>query len=162
MTDTIAKDVVAAVHYTGTLDDGEIFDSSRERDPLHFLVGHDNMIPGFEEEMMGATVGEKRTFTLEPERAYGEHDSEGVQKLPRSAFPDEMPIEVGLKLAAETESGPLPFTIRSVDGDEVTIDFNHDLAGKSLTFEVEVMELRASTDEERAHGHVHGPHGHHH
>lgn len=162
MTETIAKDWVAVVHYTGTLADGEQFDSSRDREPLHFLVGHGNMISGFEEEMMGAAVGETRNFTLEAERAYGDRDEGGVQELSRAAFPDDMPIEEGLMLVGETEQGKMPFRIVAFTDDSVTIDFNHALAGKALTFEVEVMELRDASKEELEHGHVHGAHGHHH
>jgi FKBP-type peptidyl-prolyl cis-trans isomerase SlyD len=162
MSDTISKDMVASVHYIGTLSSGDEFDNSRDRDPLEFLVGHGNMIPGFEDEMMGAEVGEKRTFTLEAERGYGERDESGVQEMPRDAFPDEMPIEVGLQLVGETEQGPLPFKITAFSDTTVTIDFNHELAGEALTFNVEVMGLRAASEEEIAHGHAHGPGGHHH
>ena len=84
------KDMIASVHYTGTLKDGEEFDSSEGRDPLTFLVGHMQMIPGFEEEMMGAGVDESRTFTLTPERAYGMRDESGILEIPRDQFPEEM------------------------------------------------------------------------
>ena len=147
MTRPIGKDTVATVHYTGTLpEDGSEFDSSKGREPLSYLVGHGQMIPGFEEEMMGATVGETRTFTLTPERAYGDRNEEGIQKGPLSQFPEG--IEVGTTLVAETEIGQMPITVSAIDGDEVTIDMNHPLAGKALTFEVEVIGVRDPSEKE--------------
>lgn len=158
MTDTIAENTVASVHYTGTLpDSGEVFDSSEGRDPLTFLVGHKQMIPGFEEEMMGAKVGERRTFTLEPERAYGQRMEDAVQNIEREQFGDITP-EVGMMLMSDIG----PFTVTAVDEKLVEVDFNHKLAGESLEFSVEVVEVRAATEEELAHGHAHGPGGHHH
>jgi len=158
----ITQDVVATVHYTGTLQDESVFDSSEDRDPLTFLVGHNQMIPGFEEEMQGAAVGERRTFTLTPDRAYGEKDENGIVELPRSQFPPEAELEVGMVLVAQVTEGPLPFRILTIGEETVTVDFNHELAGHDLTFSVEVVELRAASEEEVAHGHAHGPGGHHH
>jgi len=158
MTDTLAENIVASVHYTGKLpESGEVFDSSEGRDPLTFLVGHKQMIPGFEEEMMGAKVGERRTFTLEPERAYGQRMEDAVQQIERTQFGDIEP-EVGMMLMSDIG----PFTVTAVAEDLVTVDFNHKLAGETLEFSVEVVELRAASEEEIAHGHAHGPGGHHH
>lgn len=160
--DTLQNDMVASVHYTGTFpEDSEVFDTSEGRDPLTFLVGHRNMIPGFEEEMIGAKVGERRTFTLEAARAYGERREELVGAIERDQFADveaEVPLEVGMQLLSDNG----PFTITEVRETEVEVDFNHALAGRSLTFSVEVVELRAASEEEMAHGHAHGPGGHHH
>lgn len=154
----VEKDAVASVHYTGTLpESGEVFDTSEGRDPLTFLVGHQQMIPGFEEELMGAEKGERRTFTLEPERAYGEKIAEAVQQIPAEMFGDITP-EPGMTLMSDVG----PFNVVSVDGDTVTVDFNHKLAGETLQFSVEVVDVRAATAEEIAHGHAHGPGGHHH
>ena len=152
---TVEKDVVASVHYTGTLpESGEVFDSSEGRDPLMFLVGHKQMIPGFEEELMGAAKGERRTFTLEPERAYGEKIPEAIQQIPIAMFGDIAP-EPGMTLMSDVG----PFNVASVDGDIVTVDFNHKLAGETLQFSVEVVDVRAATAEEIDHGHAHGPGG---
>ena len=154
----VEKDAVASVHYTGTLpESGEVFDTSEGRDPLTFLVGHQQMIPGFEEELMGAEKGERRTFTLEPERAYGEKIAEAVQQIPAEMFGDITP-EPGMTLMSDVG----PFNVVSVDGDTVTVDFNHKLAGETLQFSVEVVDVRPATEEEIAHGHAHGPGGHHH
>ena len=155
---TIEKDAVASVHYTGTLPEtGEVFDSSEGRDPLTFLVGHKQMIPGFEQELMGAKKGERRTFTLEPERAYGEKIAEAIQQIPSEMFGDIKP-ETGMTLMSDVG----PFNVVSVEGETVTVDFNHKLAGETLQFSVEVVDVRAASAEELAHGHAHGPGGHHH
>ena len=161
--DTIQNNAVATVHYTGTLPDtGEVFDSSEGRDPLVFLVGHRQMISGFEEEMLGAKVGERRTFTLEPERAYGQPDEANVTTFPRADFAAveaQVPLEIGMTLVADMIDGPRPFTVVAVDDDTITADFNHKLSGKRLTFSVEVVELRAADESEISHGHVHGKGG---
>lgn len=163
MTSKIEQDSVASVHYTGTFPDGEVFDTSEGRDPLTFLVGHMQMIPGFEQEMMGAEAGEKREFTLTPDRAYGERHESAIQKASKADFgPNADGLEVGMMMGAQTEQGMMPFTITDIDGDEVTIDFNHQMAGKTLRFVVEVVEVRAATPDEVSHGHAHGPGGHHH
>jgi FKBP-type peptidyl-prolyl cis-trans isomerase SlyD len=161
MSDVVEENTVASVHYTGTYPDGEEFDSSTGREPLTFLVGHGQMIPGFEEEMMGASVGEKREFTLTPDKAYGERDDGLVQTVSLDQFPSGG-VEVGNMGVAQSEHGQMPFTVTAVEGDQVTIDYNHQMAGKTLRFSVEVMGVRPADPEELAHGHVHGPGGHHH
>ena len=162
MSETIEQDTVASVHYTGTFVDGEVFDSSEGRGPLVFLVGHGQMISGFEQEILGASVGEKREFTLTPERAYGVRDEDAVQQIERSQFPEDMELHVGMVVGAHSDQGPIQFTIKEIDGDVVTADFNHQMAGMTLRFNVEVIEIRAASEEELAHGHAHGPGGHHH
>jgi len=150
---------VVSVHYTGSYTDGEVFDTSEGRDPLLFLVGHGQMISGFEQEMLGAEIGEKREFTLTPERAYGMRDEGAIQKVPKSQFPDDMQLAPGMVLGAQSDRGPVQFSVVSVDGDEVTVDFNHQMAGMTLRFSVEVVGIREATREELAHGHAHGPGG---
>ena len=106
------------------------------------------MIPGFEEELMGAAVGEKKTFTLSPERAYGQRDDEAILQIPRSQFAqleEQTSLEVGFQLVAQMPHGPAPFTVTELSDDIVTADFNHALAGKELTFEVEVIEVVESS-----------------
>lgn len=152
----VDKDMIVSVHYRGTLtENGEEFDSSHGGSPLTFMVGRGQMIPGFEEEIMGTTKGEKKSFDLEADRAYGQHDPAGIQKVPKDQFPED--IKVGSVLAAEMENGQqIPLSVIEISDDGVTIDFNHMLAGKNLTFEVEIVELRESSEEEKSHGHVHG------
>lgn len=151
----IEKDAVATVHYTGTLpESGEVFDSSEGRDPLKFLVGHKQMIPGFEEELMGAAKGERRTFTLEPERAYGNRIPEAVQQIPKAMFGD-IDLEIGMTLMSDVG----PFQVVAIEDETVTADFNHKLAGQTLQFSVEVVDVQEATPEELDHGHAHGPGG---
>ena len=155
----IQNDTVASVHYTGTFpDSGEEFDSSRGGDPLSFLVGHKGMIPGFERELVDSEAGDTRSFTLEPEDAYGHPTEELIQEVPREMFPEEMPLELGMMLMSDAG----PFRIVAITDTTVRCDFNPPMAGKTLHFEVEVMEVRAATEDELSHGHVHGPGGHHH
>ncbi len=155
---TVEANAVATVHYTGTLpESGEVFDTSEGRDPLTFLVGHKQMIPGFEEELMGAEKGERRTFTLEPERAYGQKMEEAIQTISKDMFGDIEP-EVGMTLMSDVG----PFNVTAVDGDTITVDFNHKLAGETLEFSVEVVDVRPASEEELTHGHAHGPGGHNH
>ena len=162
---TVKENMVASVHYTGTLpDSGEVFDSSEGREPLSFLVGHKQMIPGFEEEIMGAKVGEKKEFTLSSERAYGDRDENAVQQIAREQFTqleEEAKLEVGMQLVAQGQEGPMPFIISELSDDMVTADFNLALAGQALKFNVEIVDLREATDDEQAHGHAHGADGHH-
>ena len=154
----IENNTVATVHYTGTLpENGETFDSSIDRDPLTFLVGHKQMIPGFERELMGKTVGDKVEFTLSAEEAYGEHNPDAIQEVGLEMFGEITP-EVGMILNSDMG----PFNVTEVGEKTATVDFNHALAGKSLTFNIEVIEVRAASEEEVTHGHVHGPGGHNH
>ena len=162
---TVEQDKVAGVHYTGTFVggevDGEVFDSNVGSDALYFLVGHHQMIPGFEQEIMGAEVGEAREFTLIPERAYGERSEEAIQQFPQEQFP-EGEIIVGMGIMAQSDHGPIPGEITAVEDGLVTVDFNNQMAGKTLRFSVEVVEVRDATPEELEHGHYHDPSGHHH
>ncbi len=156
---SIEKDTVAMVHYRGTFpEDGEEFDSSHGSEPLAYLVGHQGMIPGFEREMMGAEVGEKREFTLMAEDAYGEQTDDAIMDIPASEFPDELELELGMSLMSAMGM----FRIVGLTEDIVKCDFNHMLAGRALKFEVEVVEVREPSEEELAHGHVHGIGGHEH
>ena len=160
---TIENGKVAYVTYTGTYPDtGEVFDSNVESQPLPFLVGHRNMIEGFEKELLGAVEGETRSFTLTPDQAYGFRDESAVQEIPREQFPADVELNPGDVMAAQSDQGPIQFTIASIDGDTVSVDFNHLMAGKTLHFDVQVNSIRDASPEELAHGHVHGPGGHHH
>ena len=158
----VEQNSVVSVMYTGTFpESGEVFDSNVNQQPLVFLVGHGNMIEGFEQEMLGAAEGEAREFTLTPERAYGHRDDAAVQSVPRSQFPEGTELEVGAVLGAQSDQGPIQFTVIEVGDEFVTVDFNHQMAGQTLHFTVEVIEIREATSDELAHGHAHGP-GHHH
>jgi FKBP-type peptidyl-prolyl cis-trans isomerase SlyD len=155
----IDNDKVAMVHYRGTFpEDGEEFDSSHGSEPLGFLVGHKNMIPGFEREMMGAEVGDKREFTLMAEDAYGEQTDEAVMDIPAGEFPEDLEMELGMTLM----SAMGPFRVVGITDSTIKCDFNHPLSGRALKFEVEVVDVRDASEEELEHGHVHGEGGHQH
>jgi len=157
----VENNKVVTVHYIGTFPESdEVFDSSKDKDPMSFLVGHKNMIEGFERELMGAETDETREFTLTPEDAYGNRNEEAIQEMPRDQFPEE--LEIGMMFQAQSENGPMQFTINKVLEDVVKIDFNHPMAGKILKFSVTVIEIRDASEEELTHGHAHGAHGHHH
>ena len=158
----VEQNSVVSVMYTGTFpDSGEVFDTNVNQPPLVFLVGHGNIIEGFEQEILGAAVGDVREFTLTPEMAYGHRDEAAVQPIPRSQFPEGMELEVGRVVGAQSDQGPVQFTVVEINDDIVIVDLNHQMAGYTLHFSVEIVEIREATPEELDHGHAHGP-GHHH
>jgi FKBP-type peptidyl-prolyl cis-trans isomerase SlyD len=158
----IAQDSVVSIHYTLTSDSGEVIDSSSGADPLTYLQGHGNLIPGLERELEGKKSGDKLNVRIAPTDGYGEMDDTLVQDVPRAAFAGAPDIQVGMQFQAQSNHGPRTVTVTKVATDVVTVDGNHPLAGKHLNFAVEIMEVRAASEEELAHGHVHGPGGHHH
>jgi len=159
---SIVQDQVVSIHYTLTDDAGEIIDSSRGGDPLMYLHGHGALIPGLEHALTGKSAGDRLTLSIAPADGYGEYDRALVQQVPRRTLKGIADVKVGMRLQAQTARGPRPVTVTHLSGDLVTLDGNHPLAGKNLHFEVEVAAVRAATAEELAHGHVHGPGGHHH
>ncbi|MGE0669060.1 MAG: peptidylprolyl isomerase [Sphingomonadales bacterium] len=130
------------IHYTGTLDDGSQFDSSAGREPLEFTLGSGQVIPGFDAAVTGLEVGESRTVRIEPEDAYGEVDDRLVQQVDRKQLPAHIPVEKGLQLqAGRPGANPMIVTVVDFDDDTVTLDGNHELAGKALTFAVELVRI---------------------
>ncbi len=159
---TIADDVVVSLDYTLTVD-GELVDASEENEPIEFLQGYQNIVPGLEKELYGMSVGDSREVVVAPKDGYGEVDPQAIMDIPRSQFPKEIELQTGLELALEQPDGHvLHAVVTTLDPNTVTLDFNHPLAGKELTFRVTVTDLRTASDEEKAHGHVHGAHDHHH
>lgn len=131
------------IHYKGTLSDGQVFDSSEGRDPLEFQVGAKQVIPGFEEAVLGMTKGEKKTITIPSEKAYGPIRAEMVQEVPKKELPQGMEIKVGTMLMLQTPQGQqMPVKVAKVSDETVTMDLNHPLAGKDLTFEIEVVDVQ--------------------
>jgi FKBP-type peptidyl-prolyl cis-trans isomerase SlyD len=159
---SIAQDQVVSIHYTLKNDAGEVLDSSTEGEPLTYLHGHGNLIPGLERELTGKNTGDKLQVKIAPAEGYGEYDEELVQRVPRRALKGVADVRIGMRLQSQTEHGARAVTVTQLTGDLVTLDGNHPLAGQHLNFDVEVGEVRAATAEELAHGHVHGPEGHHH
>jgi FKBP-type peptidyl-prolyl cis-trans isomerase SlyD len=158
----IVKDAVVTMHYTLKNDSGETIDSSAGGDPLAYLQGNGNLIPGLESALEGKQAGDKVLVKVAPGDGYGEYDKALVQQVPRRSFKGIANIQVGMQFQVQSDHGPRAVTVTNVIGDMVTVDGNHPLAGQHLNFDVEITEVRVATDEELSHGHVHGPGGHHH
>lgn len=158
----IAKNTVATIDYTLTDPQGKIIDSSKGRQPLAYLHGASNIIPGLESELEGKSPGESLAVTIPPDKGYGHHDPNLVQPVPRSNFHGIDNIKPGMQFEARTPQGARIVRVVKVDDQNVTIDANHALAGMPLQFDVTVKEVRQATPEEIQHGHVHGAGGHHH
>jgi FKBP-type peptidyl-prolyl cis-trans isomerase SlyD len=157
----VADDVVVSMEYTLTVD-GDILDSTDEGNPLDFLQGHNNIIPGLEKELYGMTAGDTRAVKVSAAEAYGEIDPEALMEVPRSEFPPTIPLETGTELQVKDQEGEVRYaTITAVGDEKVQLDFNHPLAGKELNFEITVVGLRTPTAEELSHGHVHSDDHHH-
>lgn len=129
------------VHYTGRLEDGSEFDSSVDRDPLELVIGDGTVIEGFEAAVIGMTVGERKTVVIPPDKGYGVRHKEMVQKIDRSTIPKELELEQGAKLQAEGEDTSLVLTVIEIKEKTVTLDANHPLAGRDLTFEIELISI---------------------
>jgi FKBP-type peptidyl-prolyl cis-trans isomerase SlyD len=158
----IAHEKVVSIHYTLTNSEGTVLDSSSGNQPLAYLHGFGNIIPGLENALEGKVSGDKLSVTVEPEQGYGPRDERLVQAVPRSAFKGVEDIAPGMQFQAQGPQGARLVVVTQVGDDEVTVDANHPLAGQTLHFDVEVSEVRDATAEELEHGHVHGPDGHHH
>lgn len=158
----IAADKVVVIHYTLKNDAGEVLDSSSGGDPLSYIQGNGSIIPGLEEALEGKTTGDKLQVAIAAEKAYGAHDPQLIQQVPKRAFQGVGNVQAGMRFTAQTEHGPRQVVVTRVVGDMVTVDGNHPLAGQNLNFDVEIAEVRDASEEELSHGHVHGPGGHHH
>ncbi len=153
----ITKHKVAVIHYTLRDSSGAVIDSSQGRDPLYYLHGENNLIPGMEEGLEGHAKGDKLQIDVTPEKGYGRRDAQLIEEVPRRAFGGQA-IEVGMQF--EANDGQV-ITVTKVGPDTVTVDANHPLADQDLHFDVEVLDVRDATPDELAHGHVHGPGGAH-
>lgn len=158
----IAKNQAVQIHYTLKNDAGEVLDSSDGAEPLAYLQGHGNLISGLEAALEGKRAGDKLNVSIAPVDGYGVHDASLVQEVPRSAFKGIDDIQEGMQFRAESNQGPRMVTVTKVTEATITVDGNHPLADQTLHFAVEVVDVRAATEEELSHGHVHGPGGHHH
>lgn len=153
---------VVTLNYTLTDKEGNVIDQSTDSS-FAYLHGASNIIPGLENALAGKSAGDSLNVSVEPSEAYGERDPEKTQSVPRNMFPEDTEIEVGMQFHAQGPGGEtLVVTIAGVEGDTITVDGNHPLAGIPLNFAVEVIEVRDASEEELDHGHVHGPGGHDH
>ncbi|MBT4776511.1 MAG: peptidylprolyl isomerase [Crocinitomicaceae bacterium] len=162
----ISQDTVVTMHYVLKNDNGDIIDqSTEERGPLSILQGHGNIIPGLEEELLGKSKGDTFATVISPEHGYGEYQDTMVQIVPLSGFRSEdenEQVQEGMQVQVETNQGPAVAIVTKIEEEDVTLDLNHPLAGETLHFEIEVVEVRSAEENEIEHGHAHGPHGHSH
>lgn len=156
----VAKDKVVSIDYTLTDAQGAVLDTSKGRAPLAYLHGAGNIIPGLEKALEGKQAGEHVNVQVPAAEAYGERDESLSQEVPKDMFQGVDHVEPGMRFQAQTSAGVQVVTVTEVADDTVTVDGNHPLAGKQLTFDVDVVEVRDATDEELTHGHVHGADGH--
>jgi len=157
----VADDMVVSLAYTLTVDN-EVLDMADEHDAIQFLQGHKNIIRGLENQLAGMKVGDSKKVVVSAEDGYGPVDKDAIEDIPLSEFPEGIRPEIDMELEIKDKEGNEMYgRVLSMQGDTVTMDFNHPLAGKELHFDVKVVGLRAPTPEEMAHGHVHAP-GHHH
>lgn len=156
--DKIEKNAVVTMHYRLSDESGKEIEANE----MAYLHGHSNIIPGLEDNLTGLKPGDKKAVEVQPKDGYGEYRDDLIQVVERSAFPEGQQIEAGMQFQAQGEHGVQIFTVNEVKGDEISLDGNHPMAGKTLHFDIEVKEIRPATSEEVEHGHVHGPHDHHH
>ncbi|HZI03436.1 MAG TPA: peptidylprolyl isomerase [Archangium sp.] len=158
----VSKDSVVSLEYRLHLGDGQVVDESEPGQPLAYMHGRGQIVPGLEGQLEGMAAGESKKVVVPPAQGYGEHDPRGLQEVPREMFPPNANLQAGVTISAQTADGDvIPITIRELKGDKVVVDLNHPMAGKTLHFDITVREVRAATDEEKEHGHAHGPGGAH-
>ena len=158
---TIQRNKVVTINYTLTDETGSLLESSEGQEPLTYLHGVGNIIPGLEASLEGKSVGASLKVSVPPEEGYGVWDQEKVVDIPKSQFSGVDTVEAGMQFSVQSEAGEEVVTVSKVEGEMVTIDANHPLAGKTLTFDVTIVGVRDATAEELDHGHVHGHGGHH-
>lgn len=158
----ISKHKAVALEYTLTDDAGEILDSSKGEDPLSYLHGTGNLIPGLENALEGKKAGDDLKVTVAPDQAYGEKSDKLIQSVPKDQFEESDSLQVGMRFHASSDNGETLVTITELTDTEVVVDGNHPLAGQTLHFEVKIVDVRNASEEEIEHGHIHGPGGHNH
>ena len=159
----IKKDSVVSLSYILKNENGEELDRFETANPLAYMHGHGQIVPGLENVLEGLAIGDKKEVTVTPQEGYGEVQPQLKMKVSRNKFPADVNIEPGMQFSSKMEDGrEIPFTVQAIEDGAVMLDGNHLLAGETLHFSVEVVEVRPATTEELQHGHVHGAGGHHH
>jgi FKBP-type peptidyl-prolyl cis-trans isomerase SlyD len=151
----IKENHVVSINFTLKNAQGDVLDSTDGEEPLAILIGHENVIPGLEDALVGKKVGDKFDVQITAEEAYGEHDPEAIQTLPLTLFEDIDDLEIGMELMADTEDGPRKILVTAINDGLITVDGNHELAGVDLHFIGEIVEVRDGDEEEIDHGHAH-------
>lgn len=159
---TISENTVVSIHYTLTNDAGEVLDSSSGGEPLTYLHGASNIIPGLEAALQGRKVGDQFKVSVAPKDGYGERIDALVQRIPKNQFAQPDQLQKGMQFQIQGPNGPLILTVVEVSNSDVVVDGNPELAGQNLHFDVEVTDVRQASSEEIEHGHAHGSGGHHH
>lgn len=160
---SLEQNKVVTFSYTLKDDEGNILDAASNAAPFSFLSGNGQILPKLEEAITGMLLGTKKSIKISAADAYGEYNEKAVQQVDRANFPDDAELLPGMQFIANSPDGHhMPFIISEVNDNNVTIDFNHPLAGKNLEFDVELLDIRDATAEEIAHGHIHGPGSHNH
>lgn len=155
MSTPIEEGKVVNIHYTLKNDEGEVLDSSSGGDPLAYLHGAENIVPGLERQLAGHAPGDKFEAVIPPTEGYGERSEIDPQQVPRSAFPDGADLQEGMQVVAQGPNGKFPLWVVGVGDEHVLLDPNHPLAGVTLHFDIEVKDVRDATEEEKEHGHPH-------
>lgn len=158
----IAKDAVVLFHYAVSEPGQPTIESSRDGEPLAILAGHGNIIPGLEAALLGRGAGDRFEVTVAPGEAYGERVENLIQRVPKKYLRDAASLRPGMRTLVQTSQGQRMAVVLKVGMSVVDLDMNHPMAGKTLSFDIEVVDVRAASEEELAHGHVHGPGGHQH
>lgn len=159
----IEQNKVVTMNFTLKDDEGNLLDSTEKGGPFSYISGTNMVLPKLEEALSGMLIGSKKNLKLVAKDGYGDYNDDAIQVVGKENFPEDIVLEVGMEYMANSPDGvKMPFTISNVDGEEITIDFNHPLAGKNLNFDIELLNVRDATAEELSHGHVHGAGGHHH
>lgn len=163
MSTTIAEGKVVSMTYVLKDSEGEVLDQADRNDPFEYLHGAGNIVPGLEDELVGLKAGDKKKVTVQPADGYGELDPQLQLSVKRTQFPPEVEVEAGMEFESRLPDGSsVVFTVTEIEGDMVSVDGNHPLAGETLHFDVEILSVRDATEDEKSHGHAHGPDGHHH
>ncbi len=159
----IGANKVVTLNYKLTDDQGNMIQTTSRNEPFVYLSGNNQILPKLEEQIDNMLIGGKKNIELSSSDAYGDYDEKAVQQVKKEEFPEGAELKEGMEYMAHSPEGqPIPFVVKEVKDDDVTIDFNHPLAGRNLKFDVELVDVRDATAEELQHGHVHGPNGHHH
>ena len=158
----IGNNKVVSIHYQLKDDKGHVLDSSFGKDPLVYIHGTGHLISGLEKKLNDKKVSDKIEAIIAPEDAYGMYNDEAVHQVPLSGFEGDEELKIGMQVQMQSNQGVSIAEVTKIEGDQVTLDMNHPLAGMELHFEVEVLDIRDASKEELEHGHVHGPGGHHH
>jgi FKBP-type peptidyl-prolyl cis-trans isomerase SlyD len=159
----IGANKVVTVNYKLSDDKGNMIQTTKENEPFVYLSGNKQILPKLEEAIDGMIIGGKKNIELNSSEAYGDYDEKAIQQVKKNAFPEGANLEPGMEYMAQSPEGkPVPFVIKEVKEEDVTIDFNHPLAGVNLNFDVELVDVRDATEEEMQHGHAHSAGGHQH